>query len=130
MKKTVFDFLTDLSYIKSDILNEDTESDYSPYIVNRFLSMDVTTVMYANEINLRSNLTKRMQYDYYINSITKQKRYFKYVKTKKELHLDAIKEYFGYGDKKAKEVLRILTKDEIDYIMHKLTKGGADAKKR
>ena len=81
-------------------------------------------------INAHSNSSKpngdmRRQMD-----ITKQKRYFKYVKTKKELHLDAIKEYFGYGDKKAKEVLRILTKDEIDYIMHKLTKGGADAKKR
>lgn len=130
MKKTLFDFLTDLSYNKQNILSEETQSDYSPYMVNRFLSMDVTTVMYANEVNLRPNMTKQMQYDYYLHSIKKQKRYFKYVKTQKELYLDAIKEYFGYSDRRAKEVLPILTEVEISYIIQKLDKGGVDGKKK
>ena len=119
MKLTVFDFLTDISYSKKNILTEDTESEYSPYIINRFLSMDVSTVMYANEMNLRPNIPKKYQNLYYLNSIKKQKRYFKYLKTTKEKQLDLIKEYFCYSDRQAKEVFPMLSQEELDYIEQK-----------
>jgi hypothetical protein len=128
MKTSVFDFLTDISLTKKDILNEENESEYSPYIINRFLSMDATTVMYANDMNLHANLSKRMQYDYYLHGIKKQKRFFKYLKTQKEKNIDLIKEYFGYSERQAKDVLCVLTKDDLDYIETRLQKGGVDGK--
>lgn len=128
MKTPVFDFLSDISYLKKNLLTEENESDYSPYIVNRFLSMDATTVMYANDMNLYSNLPKRMQYDYYLHAIKKQKRFFKYLKTQKEINLELVKEYFSYSEKQAKEVLPLLSGEDLHYIKSKLAKGGVDGK--
>lgn len=128
MKIDIFQFLTDLSYNKKNLLTEETESQYAPYIINRFLSMDVSTIMYANEMNLRSQLPKRMQYDYYIHGIKKQKRYFKYYKTTKEKNIDLIKEYFNYTEKHAKEILTIFSQKELDDMERRLNKGGVNGK--
>jgi hypothetical protein len=124
MKTSIFDFLNDISLLKKDILTDNNESDYSPYMINRFLSMNISTIMYANEMNINSNLPKRLQYDYYINAIKKQKRFFKYIKHKNEDNLLIIKEYFGYSNSVAKQVLPILSQDELDYMKIKLLKGG------
>lgn len=129
-KTGLFDFLKDLSEQKEDILCEENESQYSPYMVNRFLSMDHTTIMYANEMNLRHFLPKRLQYDYYFHSIKKYKRFFKYVKEEEQDNLDVVKEYFGYSKARAKEALSILTDDDIQYMKSKLNRGGHNAKRK
>jgi hypothetical protein len=35
-----------------------------------------------------------------------------------------VKEYFGYSDQRAKEVLNVLTDENISYMKTKLNKGG------
>jgi hypothetical protein len=125
MKKTeLFDFINDISLNKKDILTEDNESNFNSYMVNRFLSMNISTILYANEMNINSHLPKRMQYDYYLNSIVKQKRFFKYIKHKKQETIDLIKEYYGYSDQLAKQTLPLLDESDITYIKNKLNKGG------
>lgn len=127
-KLTPFDFIKDISSFKKDILNEDNEKQYNSYLINRFLSMDVTTVLYAAEINIRPTMSKRMQYDYYLNAIEKRNRFFKYVKDVDDENLAVVKEYFGYGKRKAKDALLLLTPEDIEYIKARLNKGGKNAK--
>lgn len=129
-KVGLFEFLKDISEEKKDLLAEDNESQYSAYMINKFLSMNQTTVMYANEMNLRHFLPKRLQYDYYLNSVKKQKRYFKYLKEDEQSNLDLVREYFGYGKARAKEALSILSSEDIEYIRMKLNKGGHVAKRK
>jgi hypothetical protein len=123
-KNLLFDFINDLSQNKKDVLTEENEREYSAYMINRFLSMNITTIMYANEMNMNGHLPKRMQYDYYLNSIKKQKRYFKYIKHKRQDDIDVIKEYHGYSEARAKEVLPIFTDEDIQYMKDRLNKGG------
>lgn len=124
-KTSIFDFLNDVSHIKKDILTEENESDLSPYMLNRFLSMNITTVMYANEMNMMSHLPKRMQYDYYLHSLRKEKRFFKYVKFKNEDVVSVIKEYHNCSERLAKEMLRIFSDEDIEYMRTRIDKGGA-----
>ena len=121
---TIFDFINDISHLKKDILAEDKEKDYSAYMVNRFLSMNITTIMYANEMNMNYHLPKRMQYDYYLHSLKKQKRFFKYVKNKRQADIDLIKEYHNCSELRAKEMLPIFTEDDLKYMRSKTDKGG------
>jgi len=123
-KNLLFDFINDLSQNKKDLLTEENEREYSAYMINRFLSMNITTIMYVNEMNMNGHLPKRMQYDYYLNSIKKQKRYFKYIKHKRQDDIDVIKEYHGYSEARAKEVLPIFTDEDIQYMKDRLNKGG------
>lgn len=120
----LFDFINDLSQLKRDILAEENEKEYSAYMVNRFLSMNITTIMYANEMNMNYHLPKRMQYDYYLHSLKKQKRYFKYIKHKRQDDIDVIKEYHNCGEIRAKEMLPIFTDDDIKYMRSRIDKGG------
>lgn len=129
-KISIFDFLKDLAEQKKDILSEENESQYSPYMINRFMSMNQTTIMYANEMNTRHFLPKRLQYDYYLHSLKKERRFFKYVKEDEQDNLDLIKEYFGYSKSRAKEALSILSDDDIEYMKNKLNKGGHNAKRK
>lgn len=130
MKTSLFDFINDISHLKKDILVDENESDLSVYMLNRFLSMDPTTALYANEMNLNYHLPKRMVYDYYLHSLKKQKRFFKYIKQKNEDVVALIQEYFGYNQSLAKQIVPILDEAQIEYIKAKLNKGGTNEKQK
>lgn len=123
-KSTLFDFINDVSHGKKDVMCDENERDYNAFMVNRFLSMNITTIMYANDMNMNSHIPKRMQYDYYLHSLKKQKRYFKYIKHKRQDDIDLIKEYHGCSEPRAKELLPIFTDDDIQYMRERLNKGG------
>ena len=82
------------------------------------------TVHYANEMNLNHHLDNRLQNDFFINIITKKKRFSKWVKPSEIEDLDCIKEYYGYSNEKAKSILSLLTGDQIKEIKNRMTKGG------
>ena len=112
---------------KKDILEE--EKDYKPYLVNRSLSYHLDCILYANEMNMKSNLSGKLQYQYFLNSIRPMKRKFQpWQKQEVVKNLECVKEYFGYSNEKAKEALRILTDEQIALIKEKLDKGGVTKK--
>lgn len=108
---------------KKDVL--DQEKDYKPFLVNRALSYHMDCIMYANQMNLNSNLDPKLQYQYLLNTIRPMKRKFQpWQKTSAVKDLECVKEYFGYSNEKAKEALRILTDEQITLLKEKLEKGG------
>jgi len=121
------DYLNAINYTKEPLLDTDDESvekGYTPFVVNRCLSYFIDTVLYANEMNLRPETDKKMQFDYLQTTIRKNKRYSKWLKQESIENLDIIKEYYGYSDTKAKEVMDILTSDDIEYMRNLLNTGG------
>ena len=120
-------YLTAINYSKEKLLDTDDrdwEKKYPPFIINKGLSYFSDTVMYANEMNRLHHATKHMQFSFYLNSIKSRKRFSKWLKASKIKDLDVIKQHFGYSNKKAQEVLSVLTKEQIDYIKERLYKGG------
>jgi hypothetical protein len=107
---------------------EDEELDYkeyAPFIVNRALSYHIDCVLYANEMNLRPNIDKEMQYQYLLNTIRPMKRkYQPWQKSEIDKDIECVKQYFGYSNEKAKEALRILNDEQVAVIKAKTNKGG------
>ncbi len=97
---------------------------YQPYIVNKALSQHLDSVLYANEMNKNYYLDRKMQYDFYINSLKPRKRHSPWIKRDTLENLDLVKEYYGYSHNKALAALRILTKSQLDEIKLLLYKGG------
>ena len=120
------DWLNSINLTKKNLMDEDplVEKDFPPYIVNRCLSGHLDTVMYSNEMNMYSFLPKRMQYDFFINTVRPRKRFSPWGKKEKALDLDIVKQYYGYSDEKALDALRILTSEQLDFIRSKLDTGG------
>ena len=100
------------------------EKKYSPYISNRCLYPHLDTILLVNEMNIYNGLDSKLQFQFLLNSIRSKKRFAPWLKTSKIKNLELVKEYFGYSDQRAKEVLNVLTDENISYMKTKLNKGG------
>ena len=95
-----------VNHLKKNImLDEYDEKKYPAFIVNKAVGSHPDTVLYVNEMNRLHFLDNRLQYDFLLN-------------------IEYVKEYYGYGNEKAKQALNVLTDDQINTIKIKLIKGG------
>lgn len=125
------DIIPSIQQTKKIVITAENERQYVPYIVNRSISFHLDMVMPANQMNLLPDTDNLLQYHYLLNTIRSYKRPFqKWQKREDDANLDAIKEYYGYSNEKAKEALRILNDDQLNEIKKTLNKGGLNAKPR
>ncbi|MEK9912435.1 MAG: DNA polymerase clamp loader subunit A [Flavobacteriaceae bacterium] len=120
------DWLNSINLSKDNLLDEDplAEKDYPPYVINKCMAGHMDTILFANEMNLSHYLDKKLQYDFFINSIKTKKRYSPWLKKDKFDDLEVVKQYYGYSNEKARAALRILTEDQLQHIATKLNQGG------
>jgi hypothetical protein len=120
-----FDYLNSINATKKDIMEDDlAEKAYNSFMVNRGLSYFNDTILMANEMNLNSHLDKKLQYHFLINIVRKRKRFSKWAKPETESDIEAVKEYYGYNNEKARQALTLLSPENINIIKQKVNKGG------
>lgn len=119
-------WLTSINQTKKNIIQEDNsaEKDYPPYIINKCLSGSIDCIMYANEMNLYNRLDKKLQYDFFINTIRIKKRFSPWIRKEKIKDIECVKSYYGYSNEKAEQALKLLNKEQINFIKKKLDIGG------
>lgn len=118
--------MTPFDYIKSinDKKYIDDVTDYNPYLTNVAFSLAADTVMLANEMNRAHYLPPKMQYDFYYHTVRKAKRYNKWPKKiEEDPNLALVAEFYKYSMKKAREVLPLLSNEQLNYIKRKLDRG-------
>ncbi len=117
-----FELIKSISNTKKDIL--ENEKDYNAFMVNRGLSYFPDTVIYANEMNKFHHLDQRLQYHFLINTIRKRNRFSKWNKSIESDNISAIKQYYGYSNEKARDVLPLLSNENLKYIRGRIQHGG------
>ena len=117
-----FDFIKSISSTKKDIL--ENEKDYNAFMVNRGLSYFPDTVIYANEMNKFHHLDSRLQYQFLINTIRKRNRFSKWNKSIESENINAIKRYYDYSNEKARDVLPLLSKENLKTLRGRINHGG------
>ena len=120
------DWLNSLNFTKDNLLEEDSylSKEYPPFIINKCLSGHMDCIMQANEMNKYHFLDKDLQYNFYLNTLRKRKRFSPWLRKEKVSDLDYVKRYYGYSNEKATEVMKILTPEQIAYIKQRLDIGG------
>ena len=110
------DWLNSINQTKKNLIDEDPsiEKEYPPYIINRCFSGHIDTLMFANEMNKYNFLPKKLQYDF-----------SPWLRQDKVKDLDCVKRYYGYSNEKAKQVLKILTQEQLNFIKSKFETGGS-----
>jgi len=125
MSISPFDFLNTINSSKKDIMVDDlAEKAYAPFVINRTLSYFPDTVGIANEMNRYHHIDKKLQYHFLINIVRKRKRFSKWAKAQKDSDIDAVKTYYGYSNEKARQALTLLSPEQIQIIIEKVSKGG------
>ena len=117
-----FELIKAISNSKKDVL--ENEKDYNAFMVNRGLSYFPDTVIYANEMNKFHHLDSRLQFDFLINIVRKRNRFSKWNKSSESEDIKAIKEYYGYSNEKARDVLPLLSNANLNTIKGRIQHGG------
>jgi hypothetical protein len=122
------DWLMTINQTKKNIMDEDpySVSRYPYWLVNKALSSFSDCVLFVNEINKYPLLPKKMQYDFYINSLRPRRRFSPWVKKESIEYLEEVQEYYGFSYTKALDALRILSQDQLEQIKKIVNKGGRD----
>lgn len=120
------DWLNSINFNKENLIKEnpDIVKQYPSYIINRCLSGHIDAIMFVNQMNIDHHIDKRLQYDFLLNTLRSKKRFSPWIRKEEEKNLELVKKYYGYSNEKAKQVLPILTKDNLDSIRKKLDTGG------
>ncbi len=116
------DWLNSINFNKEDLSHE--IKDYPPYIVNKCLSGHLDCILFANEMNRYHFLDKDMQYNFYLNTLRKKKRFSPWIRKDKVSDLEYVKRYYGYNNENAAQAMKILSNEQIEFIKQKLDTGG------
>jgi hypothetical protein len=128
---TPFDYLNAINQSKENlIVDELSEKEYVPFVVNKGLSYFPDTILYANEMNRLYLLDNKPQFLYLLNSIRPRKRFGKWHKNELTDDLKIISEYFGYSYAKAKQIQNLISSDQLNTMKEKLQKGGMNTKEK
>ena len=125
------DYLKAINQTKEPLMDDEDEQwekKYPAFIVNKCIMPFQDTILFVNEMNQYPQLDKKLQFDFYLNSLRSRKRYTPWMKAKKLENLEYVKEYYGYNNEKAKVALDILSDEQISAIKQKLNKGGRNGR--
>ena len=125
---TIFDWVNNILVSKKhwNDFTEDEQKKFSPFIINRWLSMDKEFIEIVNYFQKYSigTLEPREVYKWYCDVLPKGKRFNKYIKGKKDKKynselVDIISNHFEISKLETKECLKLIHKDELFYILEK-----------
>lgn len=120
-----FEFLNSINHTKQDTMVDDmTEKSYNSFMINRSLSYFPDTVAFANVMNRYHHMDNKLQYHFLINIIRKRKRFSKWIKPDIESDIEVVRQYYGYSNEKAKQVLSLLSPEQVNILKQKVSKGG------
>ena len=121
-----FDFVRQINHGKKNLIDEtpELEKEYKQFIINRALSFNHDTVLYANEMNLKNHLDSKLQFDFFLNTIRPKKRYGKWLKRESNDVLELIKTYYKCSYAKAREYATLLNDSQLNIIKQRIDTGG------
>ena len=125
---TIFDWISQILVKKThwNEFTEDEQKKFSPFIINRWLSMDKEFLEIVNYFQKYSigTLEPREVYKWYCDILPRGKRFNKYIKGKKDKKyntelIDIMVMHFECSKSQVKDYLELIHKDELIEILEK-----------
>ena len=125
---TIFDWINQILVKKThwSEFTKDEQKKFSPFIINRWLSMDKDFIEIVNVFQKYSigTLEPREVYKWYCDMLPKGKRFNKYIKGKKDKKynselIDIMVMHFECSKSQVKDYLDLIAKDELMEILEK-----------
>lgn len=122
------DFLTAINYTKKPLMDEnpDCEKAYPAYIIRRLMSYHMDAIIPVSHLNIYHELPNKMQFDYLRLTLGKRRRFSRFAKEEKDRadKIKLISDHYDLSREKSRELLSILTDEDIEDIKKSHYKGG------
>lgn len=117
-----FDYINAINQSKEKF---EDYTEYSPFLTNKTLSFFPDTIMLANIMNMNSALDNKVQFEFFLNTVRKQKRYVgKWPKHEVSDIIKLLCSAYNMSSSKAHQAVAALTKEQIEQIKTRIIKGG------
>ena len=125
---TIFNWINEILVSKKhwNDFTEDEQKKFSPFIINRWLSMDKDFIEIVNVFQKYAigTLEPREVYKWYCDMLPRGKRFNKYIKGKKDKKyntelIDIMVQHFECSKSQVKDYLDLIAKDELMEILEK-----------
>jgi len=136
--KSIFDHLSGIKEKKVawESLSEMDKKSFSPFIINRWLSMNLDLLPIINILQKYTIglLSPKEVYKLYLDFLPKQKTFDKYIKGKKEAKynkelLNHLSNWYGVSHREVEDYLEILSKEHVIEILMKYGLTDKESKK-
>ena len=123
---TIIDWMNQLLVHKKhwNEFSEDEQKKFSPFIINRWLSMDKDFIEIVNVFQKYAigTLEPREVYKWYCDVLPKGKRFNRYIKSKKQKKynkelINILVNHLECSKLQVKEYLELISKEELVYIL-------------
>jgi hypothetical protein len=123
---TIFDWINQILVQKKhwNDFTEDDQKKFSPFIINRWLSMDVDFIEIVNYFQKYSigQLKSKEVYKWYCDVLPKGKRFNKYIKGKKDKKydkelVDVLIKHFECSKSEIKDYMELINSLELKQIL-------------
>ena len=124
-----FDYVNTINTTKKNMMrgsenDELAERGYNPWIVNNALSYFPDTILHSNLMNINHHIPSRPPYEFFLSSLRPKKRFAKWVKEEVNDDLELVMKYFEFNRSNARDVMSLLTVDDINEIRALYEEGG------
>ena len=125
---TIFNWINEILVSKKhwNEFTEDEQKKFSPFIINRWLSMDKEFIEIVNYFQKYSigTLESREVYEWYRNILPKGRRFNKYIKSKMNKKYDdylinTLCNYFECSKLQVVEYIKLISKEDLISILEK-----------
>ena len=125
---TIFNWINEILVSKKhwNEFTEDEQKKFSPFIINRWLSMDKDFLEIVNYFQKYAigTLEPREVYKWYCDMLPRGKRFNKYIKGKKDKKyntelIDIMVQHFECSKSQVKDYLDLIAKNELIEILEK-----------
>ena len=116
MASNLSKILNSIFFSKENLLEKDGLpflKDYNPYLINKFVVKHNDIKDLAVILNGYHNIPKDEHYEFLLYMIPKKKRFVKFKKSEENKDIELIQKHYNYNKIRAREVLRILSEDDL-----------------
>lgn len=118
----VWDYINSINLTKTQF---DDYADYSPFLTNKTYSFFPDTIHLANLMNTSHQLDNQLQFDFYLNTVRRQKRFTgKWPKHEVSEIIKLLCSVYKMSASKAYQAVAVLTEEQIEQLRTKIIKGG------
>lgn len=137
-KLTLFNWAESITHHKRDLMTIHNESQYEPFLVNRYIGMNQNFIHMASFLNALEISDRHMHYQFLMNAVEKppRKQFIKFIKAQKASdEVEMISRYYNVNQEVAAGYLKLLTQSDLDQIESRLNpdmggKGKLEKKKK
>lgn len=134
MAKNPFEYLNAINAGEDIITHADDpalkEDGYNPFLTNRSMSYHIDAVLHANELNMRPDLDKKLQYLYLLYNLRPRKRIAKWHKPDTTDDIALIQQVAPVTKHRAASALRVLSKEQLKQIQDSVSDNNNDPIRR